>query len=88
MAKTGNPVSEGTLSDVSDRLMETYHHVVALHSMCVQQIGRGEDGVDIEPYTLLRYSLRAIARDLEHCAELVVDDVGGMGCFEAHFGKV
>jgi uncharacterized protein (DUF849 family) len=88
MSRDKQPVSDEKIREVHFRLLDNYHLAKALHGLCMEWIGRASSGDDVEPFVILRESLRAIARDMENCAEVLDDDVGGFGYFESEFGSI
>ncbi|MFL9918820.1 hypothetical protein PQR75_26250 [Paraburkholderia fungorum] len=82
--------SPSEIAAVANRCEQTFHGVTALHDLVNLAICRHSDDRfdDNTIYMILREGLRAIARDMENCAEILEGDPGGLGYFAAAYGSV
>jgi hypothetical protein len=89
MAKTDQGVTPEDIKAVSARCEQSYHAITAMHDLCDENISFTGDSTDcVRIFVLMRESLRSLARDMENCAEVLQNDRGGLGYFEAHYGSV
>ncbi|MFP3638141.1 hypothetical protein [Paraburkholderia sp. SIMBA_054] len=88
MAKSDAAVTPDDIAAVSLRCEQSYHAITALHDLCQEAMSGSGDQASANTFVLLREALRSLARDMENCAEILDNDRGGLGYFEAHYGSV
>lgn len=75
------------ISSVALRCEQNFHVIAALHDLCADAIiDQTDDPMTL--FVLLREALRGLARDMENCSEVLDNDRGGLGYFNAHFGSI
>lgn len=89
MAKSDSPVKPEDVKAVGARCETAYHAITALHDLCGDGLSSPENSENCaRTFVLMRETLRSLARDMENCAEILQNDRGGLGFFEAHYGSV